>query len=104
MYTYIYMHIYIYMTGVWRHVLWTLSRSTTTSTTGTWNLYINGNFVATKSAAYFPTKATVYNYIGKSAFASDALYIGQIDSLAAIPWALTSSDASAVFRATGNMV
>ena len=89
--------------GVWTHVVWTISRSTPTATTGTHKAYINGVLKHTASGNFARIVCTS-NYIAKSNFAADAGYVGSTDSLGIYPWVLGLSEATAVFESTGALV
>jgi hypothetical protein len=96
-----YIHINTHA-GVWTHVVWTISRSTPTATTGTHRAYINGALKVSASGNFARVVCTS-NYIAKSNF-PDAGYVGSIDSLAIYPWVLGALQATAVFESTGALV
>ena len=80
--------------GTWVHVAVTLNGDTTT-------LYVNGSPVATKVAPINPTGfdfKPANNYIGKSQFASDALFNGRIDDFRIYNYALTASQVDNVIQ------
>ena len=80
--------------GTWVHVAVTLNGDTTT-------LYVNGSPVATKVAPINPTGfdfKPANNYLGKSQFASDALFNGRIDDFRIYNYALTASQVNNVIQ------
>ncbi len=89
-------------TGVWTHVVWTITRSAPTATTATHRAYINGVLTATVDGKLATVVCTA-NYVAKSNF-PDAGYVGSIDSLAVYPWVLGLSEVTAVFESTGALV
>jgi hypothetical protein len=90
-------------TGVWTHLVWTITRSAPTATTGTHRAYINGVLKYSVSGNFAKSICTT-NYIGKSNFAADAGYVGSVDSLGIYPWVLGPLEATAVFESTGALV
>ena len=89
-------------TGVWTHVVWTITRSAPSSTTATHRAYING-VLKTPIVGKLATVLCTANYVAKSNF-PDAGYVGSIDSLAIYPWILGLSEVKAVFESTGALV
>jgi hypothetical protein len=66
-------------------------------------MYVNGELRGAADG-FFPMAPTNANYIGKSAWVGDALYVGSIDSLLIYPWILGPSEVSALFRSTTAVV
>ncbi len=77
-------------------MVWTITRATPTATTGMHRVYVN-NVHRALASMYFPWAVTATNYIGKSHWSVDSLYLGSIDSLAFYPWVLSASDVQAIF-------
>ncbi len=90
-------------TGVWTHLVWTITRSGPTATTGTHRVYMNGVLKYSASGNFARVLCTT-NYIGKSNFAADAGYVGSVDSIGIYPWVLGPLEATTVFESTGALV
>jgi hypothetical protein len=81
--------------GVWTHVVWVLS------VPGSWKMFVNGARVASLTDMYYPDNITcTLNYIGRSTYDNDVPYIGHMDSFAIFAYALTDSEAIALYQVT----
>ena len=91
-----------YNDNVWRHVVWTLTYATTGSATSTWNVYVNGvNKSSVSTNAYPTTSVTRANsYIGRSGWAADAYYNGNIDEFRIYDTVLNATDVTALYNNT----
>ncbi len=90
--------------GTWTHVVWSMARHTNSSTTALHNVYVDGMLKVTAASGSFPLKDTSLNYIGKSNRAADSLFVGNIDNLIIVPWALSHADAVYFYSTTDNLV
>lgn len=87
-----------YNDNTWRHVVWTLTYATSGSATSTWNIYINGVLKTTFTAYYPNTAVTRTNaYIGRSNWAADGYYNGNIDDFRIYNTVLTASQANTIY-------
>lgn len=91
-----------YADGNWYHLVWTLSAvASSTTTTCTWNIYINGSSVYTSSTNYYPSVVSrTINYIGKSNWASDPATNGYIDDFRYYTREISSSEALQLYNHT----
>ena len=83
-----------YNNNVWRHVVWTIS------TTGVWNVYIDGVNKALNYAGVYPKLMTrPSNLIGKSNWASqgDPYFNGAIDDFRIYYREISAADATAIY-------
>jgi hypothetical protein len=77
--------------NVWRHCVWVL-------TSGTWQIYINGLLHSTRTGVNFPQSVErTFNYIGRSNWAENAGYNGNIDDFRMYKEALTEEKVSILF-------
>ena len=91
-----------YNDNVWRHIVWTLTYATAGSATSTWNVYVNGvNKSSVSTNAYPTTSVTRANsYIGRSGWAADAYYNGNIDEFRIYNTVLSAADVTALYNNT----
>ena len=86
-----------YNNNVWRHVVWTIS------TTGVWNVYIDGvNKILNYAGVYPKLMTRPSNLIGKSNWASagDPYFNGDIDDFRIYNRAITAAEASSIYIGT----
>lgn len=88
--------------NVWRHVVWTLSYSTTKNST--WNIYLNGSFSSTTTGYYPRNISRTGNYIGKSGWSTDEMFNGQIDDFRVYNAVLSASDVSQLYAYNPNIL
>jgi len=86
--------------NVWRHVVWTLTYSTTKNST--WNIYLNGSFVSTTTGYYPRNISRSGNYIGKSLWTADEMFNGQVDDFRVYNTVLSASDAAQLYAYNPN--
>ncbi len=91
-------------TGVWTHITWSMTRSSPTASSGSSQVYVNSVLTKDVASIQYPVKATTINYIGKSHWSDNQLFVGSMDSLAIYPWVLGPADAVYLFGSTGIMV
>ena len=91
-----------YNDNVWRHVVWTLTYATTGSATSTWNVYVNSVNKSSVSTNAYPTTSVtrVNSYIGRSGWAADAYYNGNIDEFRIYDTVLSATDVTALYNNT----
>ena len=91
-----------YNDNVWRHMVWTLTYATPNSYTSTWNLYINGVNKYNGSTNLYPSvSVTLSNcYLGRSNWANDGYYNGNIDEFRIYDSVLSDTDVTALYNDT----
>ena len=84
---------------VWKHMVWTMTYST--SNTSTWNLYYNGASTSVTTNSYYPVVGTRNsNYLGKSNWANDGALQGMITDFRIYNRTLTGTEALALYNNT----
>jgi hypothetical protein len=79
--------------NAWHHVVWTIS------STGVWNIYIDNVYYFTNvTTRTIPNATWTRRYIGRSAFAVDGWYIGNVDDFRIINRVLTVTEVSALYN------
>lgn len=91
-----------YNDNVWRHIVWTLTYATPNSYTSTWNLYINGVNRYNSSTQLYPSPSVTRTlcYLGRSNWAVDGYYNGNIDEFRIYDSVLSATDAAALYNNT----
>src|SRR5262249_36924233 len=81
--------------GSWQHVAITLNGNTAT-------LYLNGAPVGSSSSVSIVPSAfaPIKNYLGKSQFAADPLFNGELDEVEIADYALTAAQISVLYNGT----
>jgi hypothetical protein len=90
-----------YNDNVWRHIVWTLTYAPADSNTSTWRVYVNGS-LNTTATNYYPDPAIKRTncYLGRSNWAGDAYYNGNIDEFRIYDSVLSATDAAALYNNT----
>jgi hypothetical protein len=97
-----------YSDGNWNHIVWTLSApTTTTTTTCTWNIYMNGSLKYNNTTAspvftaYYPSAVSrANNYIGYSNWSSDGYTTGYFDDFRYYTREISQSEAIQLYNHT----
>ncbi len=93
-----------YSDGVWRHIVWSLSKIATAPATGsytaTWNIYINGELALQDTSLYPVDLVYTQNYIGKGDGTRNP-FSGHLDSFYIFTVALNRGQARAVYANVG---
>ena len=84
---------------VWKHMVWTMTYST--SNTSTWNLYYNGASTSVTTNSYYPVVGTrTNNYLGKSNWTIDGALQGMLTDFRIYNRTLTGAEATALYNNT----
>ena len=84
---------------VWKHMVWTMTYST--SNTSTWTVYYNGASTSVTTNSYYPVVGTRNsNYLGKSNWANDGALQGMITDFRIYNRTLTGTEALALYNNT----
>jgi len=84
--------------NVWRHICWTLTYST--GSTSTYNVYIDGSIIYTITSGIYPSSIVTYPlcYIGKSTYSIDPSFNGVIDDFRFYNRILSQSEVSTLYN------
>ena len=84
--------------NVWRHICWTLTYST--GSTSTYNVYVDGSIIYTITSGKYPSSIVTYPlcYIGKSTWTVDPSFNGSIDDFRFYNRILSQSEVSTLYN------
>ena len=78
--------------NTWHHIVWTISSS------GVWGLYINNVYINPGITRGIPNVIWTRRWLGRSGFASDPYYIGNIDDFRIYNKVITVSEVNTIYN------
>ena len=78
--------------NTWHHIVWTISSS------GVWGLYINNVYINPGITRGIPNVTWTRRWLGRSGFASDPYYIGNIDDFRIYNKVITVSEVNTIYN------